>query len=308
MIWFILTAVIVVVLWFVFCDPNTKRIRDIQRLLNIDRSVCDVINSLDDWEIAPYNAIGLKIVIDPKVMPMYNMYITYKGKRPSNGKIKELHFVLTNEDSIVTKAHKQGVPVEAYMQDMEKGFQQYIEKKNNNENKTFIYVLRWLAFLPAIFVAELILRGIMYLAVTPFVEMTNMQVHIIKQGFDFVWILYFLFSIIEAAVFVKIGGFIATKDEKRVTTIVLASLKCFGCLSTLGHLMMLTKDLDGFTVIPLMAASITAVLSVKKKEQNTEIQDDKSADNENKIKYKITKRQIAIAVIILFYSWICYAR
>lgn len=121
MIWFILAAVVVVVLWFVFFDPNTKRIRDIQRLLNIDRSVCDVINSLDDWEITPYNTIGLRIVIDPKVMPMYNMYITYKGENPSIEKIKELHFELTNENSIVTKAHKQGVPVETYMQNMARG-------------------------------------------------------------------------------------------------------------------------------------------------------------------------------------------
>ena len=133
MIWFILAAVVVVVLWFVFFDPNTKRIRDIQRLLNIDRSVCDVIDSLDDWEITPYNTIGLRIVIDPKVMPMYNMYITYKGENPSIEKIKELHFELTNENSIVTKAHKQGVPVETYMQNMTMRFQQYIEKKNNYE-------------------------------------------------------------------------------------------------------------------------------------------------------------------------------
>lgn len=61
------------------------------------------------------NTEGIQILIDPVVMPMYKLYITYKGKRPTNKEFKDLHNRLTNENSIVTKAHRMNMPVEAYL-------------------------------------------------------------------------------------------------------------------------------------------------------------------------------------------------
>ena len=47
-------------------------------------------------------------------MPVYALYITYNGQRPTDQEIKTLHYELTNPDSIVTKAHKMDIPVEKY--------------------------------------------------------------------------------------------------------------------------------------------------------------------------------------------------
>lgn len=38
-------------------------------------------------------------------MPIYPLYITYNQQRPNNKEVKNLYWELTNENSIVTKAH-----------------------------------------------------------------------------------------------------------------------------------------------------------------------------------------------------------
>ena len=111
---FFLTIFIVGIAYFLF-NPAAVRIRKIQSLLNKDRTVCDVINSFDGWSIDSLNSDGLKILIDPVVMPIYALYITYKGRRPTIDDLKDLHYRLTNKDSIVTKAHKMNMPVEKYL-------------------------------------------------------------------------------------------------------------------------------------------------------------------------------------------------
>ena len=48
-------------------------------------------------------------------MPIYPLYITYNQQRPNNKEVKNLYWELTNENSIVTKAHNMNVPVEDYI-------------------------------------------------------------------------------------------------------------------------------------------------------------------------------------------------
>lgn len=76
-----------------------------------------MINSLNGWEILPVNNEtndALVVIVNPVDMPMYKMYITYQNSRPTSKEIKLLHWELTNENSIVTKAHKLNIPVESH--------------------------------------------------------------------------------------------------------------------------------------------------------------------------------------------------
>lgn len=115
MIWItIIILVLVFIIWFLY-NPTTRRIRAIQSLLNKDRSISDVINSINGWKIDNTSVNGVRILINPIVMPIYPLYITYNQRRPTNTEIKELHYKLTNSNSIVTKAHKMGMPVETYL-------------------------------------------------------------------------------------------------------------------------------------------------------------------------------------------------
>lgn len=109
-------AAVVIVVLFVFFNANANRIRKINNIINKDRSVCDFIISLDGWNISPVKVDGLRIVITPIGMPVYDLYITYDGQRPSNDKIRELHYILTNSNSIVYKAHKMNMPLERYVE------------------------------------------------------------------------------------------------------------------------------------------------------------------------------------------------
>lgn len=113
--WITIVLLVLIIIVFFLFNPNARRIRKIQALINKDRSVCDVVNALDGWKIDKSNQCGLRIIIDPVVMPMYSLYITYKGEMPSNKEIKNLYFELVNENSIVTKAHKLNMPVENYI-------------------------------------------------------------------------------------------------------------------------------------------------------------------------------------------------
>ncbi|MCU6767392.1 hypothetical protein OCV73_00250 [Barnesiella propionica] len=112
---------------FFLWNPNTRRIRKIQSLINKDRSVCDVINYSDGWNISNVNVTNdaLVIMVDPGVMPIYKLYITYKNRKPTNSEIRTLYHELTNDNSIVSKAHKANMPVENYIE--QKGY-------SNNSN------------------------------------------------------------------------------------------------------------------------------------------------------------------------------
>lgn len=116
MFWIITIVVVVVIafLWLSF-NPYARKVRTIQKLLNKDRTVCDVINMLDGWAITPTDKQGLRILIDPVVMPIYPLYITYHNHMPTDKELKYLHKVLTDENSIVTKAHEMNMPVENYI-------------------------------------------------------------------------------------------------------------------------------------------------------------------------------------------------
>ena len=125
---YIILIVAIAILWFLF-NPTANRIRSIQSLLNKDRSVSDVINSIDGWKISPIDGDGIKMLINSP-LGIYALYITYKGERPDNDKIKELYEELTDENSIVTKAHMANMPVEAYMQDMTREFEEIFRNIN----------------------------------------------------------------------------------------------------------------------------------------------------------------------------------
>lgn len=117
MTWIIIAVLVLgFLIWFSF-NPDAQRIRKIQSLLNKDRTICDFINTLDGWKIEPNLSSdkGLRIMINPVVVPMYALYITYKERRPTNDEIKVLYNRLTSKDSIVTKAHEMDMPVENYI-------------------------------------------------------------------------------------------------------------------------------------------------------------------------------------------------
>lgn len=125
---YIIIAVAAIFIWFLF-NPTANRIRKINALIDKDRSVCDVIMSLDDWEVTPVNTGGLKIVL-PSSPIIKELYITYQGRRPDNSDIKYLHWELTKEDSIVTKAHGVNMPVEVYLENMTKAFEKFLDEQD----------------------------------------------------------------------------------------------------------------------------------------------------------------------------------
>lgn len=112
---YIVIIIFVLGLYCLFFNPTTTRIRKINSIINKDRSVCDFINELNGWEISPIPSDGLRIVITPVVMPNYHLYILYNGERPSNEKIKDLYYELSNEQSAVVQAHKRNIPYEQYV-------------------------------------------------------------------------------------------------------------------------------------------------------------------------------------------------
>ena len=115
MIWVtIITAIVVFLLWLSF-NPYARKVRKIQSLLNKDRTVCDVINMLDGWSVNPTDKQGLRILIDPVVMPIYPLYITCHNHMPTDKELGYLYKILTDEDSVVAKAHEMDMPVENYM-------------------------------------------------------------------------------------------------------------------------------------------------------------------------------------------------
>lgn len=48
-------------------------------------------------------------------MPNYHLYILYNGERPSNEKIRDLYYELSNDQSAVAQAHKRNMPYEDYV-------------------------------------------------------------------------------------------------------------------------------------------------------------------------------------------------
>lgn len=111
---FAICAAIVIVVLLLFFNTNANRIRKINNIINKDRSVCDFIISLKGWNISPVEVDGLRIVITPMGLPIYHLYLTYNGQRPSNDKIEELYYQLTDTNSAVYKAHQLNIPFEQY--------------------------------------------------------------------------------------------------------------------------------------------------------------------------------------------------
>lgn len=127
----ILIVVIILAIIVVLRNPIAKKIKKINDLLNIDRSICDFIETLSGWEISPVENDGLCVVITPVGLPKYNLYITYNKKRPENKDIIRLYHALTDEDSLVTKAHRMNVPVEQLINN------NLIRSKREMNNDTF---------------------------------------------------------------------------------------------------------------------------------------------------------------------------
>lgn len=102
-------------LYFVFFNPIATAIRKINNIIQKDRTVCDFINfELQGWLISPVQSDGLRIVIKPIGMPAYYLYILYNDQRPSNENIKQLYYELSNENSLITKAHRNNMTYEMY--------------------------------------------------------------------------------------------------------------------------------------------------------------------------------------------------
>lgn len=110
----IIAAIAAFLLWLSF-NPYARKVRKIQSLLNKDRTVCDVINMLDGWSINSTDKQGLRILIDPVVMPIYPLYITCHDHMPTDKELGFLYKALTDENSVVAKAHEMDMPVENYM-------------------------------------------------------------------------------------------------------------------------------------------------------------------------------------------------
>lgn len=117
MVAIVICSAIIIAFWYFLFNPNVRRIRKIQSLINKDRSVCDIINSLDGWEISNTKTKdALMILVNPIFMPMYELYITYRHHYPNHKEVKDLYWELTNENSIVKKAHNMGIPIEDYIE------------------------------------------------------------------------------------------------------------------------------------------------------------------------------------------------
>lgn len=130
-----LVAIVVIMTIIENFRDTTTTIYRINNLINKDRSVCDFINILNDWVICPIESDGIRIVIYPQYMPRYYMYITYKKRRPTTEEIKHLYHLLTDNNSIVTKAHKMGMPVGDYIDMMAEAFEEHLNKNNKNYPK-----------------------------------------------------------------------------------------------------------------------------------------------------------------------------
>lgn len=115
--YYIIGLIVLCLVLFIF-NPTTTRIRKINSIIQQDRSVCDYINSLNGWKIAPgietYQLDGVKIIISSMIGGTYNLFITYRKKRPTNSDIKYLFDKLTNSNSPIQKAHRSGIPYDKY--------------------------------------------------------------------------------------------------------------------------------------------------------------------------------------------------
>lgn len=117
-------AVFFIIVALLIWNPTSRRIRRINSILNKDRSVCDFINDLDGWRIEPKandpaHGDGLRVIITPMGLPMYELYITYHGERPTNDQIKELYTKMTDENSPVMIAHSMGMPFDQFDSSLE---------------------------------------------------------------------------------------------------------------------------------------------------------------------------------------------
>lgn len=94
---------------------STSEIYKINKILNKDRTVCDFIEGIDGWSITFFPCDAIRLVITPPNMDKYYLYLSYRGKKPDESKLKELYHLLTNDKSPVYLAHQKGLPYEWYI-------------------------------------------------------------------------------------------------------------------------------------------------------------------------------------------------
>lgn len=128
--------------------------------------------------------------------------------------------------------------------------------------KILITILRYVAILPVILIVEIILRGTLVCIFPP--SATNGLVNLYHGGNDaLVWLVYFAFAIVETAVFVKTGTFIAPQKGKRVVSILLATIRCLGNMAMYAQLKNLETDIlynvSAIDYLPVIVSSAVAI-------------------------------------------------
>ena len=83
-------GLLIVVLLILF-NPYANLTRKINNIINIDRSVCDYIDSFEGWSVSPIKCDSLRIVIFPTGLPSYYLYVTYKGRKPNTKELESLY-------------------------------------------------------------------------------------------------------------------------------------------------------------------------------------------------------------------------
>ena len=85
--WIFIILLLIAFVAYFFWNPTAVRIRKIQSLINKDRTVCDVINELEGWNIDNKKTDALRILVNSSIS-VYALYITRKGKDPTTNEIK----------------------------------------------------------------------------------------------------------------------------------------------------------------------------------------------------------------------------
>lgn len=117
MVILVITLIITAVVLLFVVFSGTNEIKEINDLINKDRSVCDFINALSDygWSIDTFNTKGIRLVIFSELGGTYYLYLSYNGGMPPKDKLQQLHRAMTCKESPITEAHKIGVPYDKYV-------------------------------------------------------------------------------------------------------------------------------------------------------------------------------------------------
>lgn len=119
MITSIIIAVVILALYMFFFNSGAKNIRNLQSLINKDRSVCDVINNYQGWQISPRKSGSMKLIIN-STMGVYGLYLTYNNQSPTNAEMTQLYNYLMSDDSGIKQAHLLNMPVGQYLEEVKK--------------------------------------------------------------------------------------------------------------------------------------------------------------------------------------------